>query len=317
MTNPAFRQAALDLYRFQYGSCAIYRDYCKALRRFPEAVSGLEEIPFLPLSFFKTHRVISGNPSGPFDAIFTSSGTTGADTSRHFVKSLSNYEESFRAGFEAAYGPVADWVILALLPAYLERQGSSLVYMAEALVKESGRPESGFYLYNYPALAAQLAALEAHGQKTLLLGVTFALLDFAEAFPMPLKHTIVMETGGMKGRKKEQTRTEVHTALQAAFSIPAIHSEYGMTEMLSQAYSDGNGIFTPSASMRALVREVSDPLAVHTSGSGILNILDFSNKDSCAFLATEDIGQVYPDGRFEVLGRLDHSALRGCSLLTA
>ncbi len=316
MTNPAFCQAALDCFRVQYESCAVYQDYCQALRRTPERVSLLTDIPFLPVSFFKTHRVISGNPDGPFDAVFTSSGTTGADTSRHFVKSLSGYEQSFRAGFEAAYGPVENWVILALLPAYLERQGSSLVYMAEALVKESDRPESGFYLYDHPALAKQLTDLEACGQKTLLLGVTFALLDFAEAFPMPLKHTVVMETGGMKGRKKEQTRAEVHAALGAAFSIPAIHSEYGMTEMLSQAYSSGEGLFTPSDTMRALVREVSDPLAVYASGSGVVNIIDLSNQDSCAFLATEDIGRVAPDGRFEILGRLDHSALRGCSLLT-
>ncbi len=316
MTNPEFTAQALALHRAQYNTNAVYRSYCEALRKSPETVGVLEEIPFLPVSFFKTHEVISGNSAGPFEAVFTSSGTTGSDTSRHFVKDLSEYERSFRAGFEAAYGSITDWVVLALLPSYLERSGSSLVYMAEDLVQQSKHPESGFFLYEHAALAAQLRALEARGQKTLLLGVTFALLDFAEAFPMPLQHTIVMETGGMKGRKKEMTRTEVHALLKNAFSIPEIHSEYGMTEMLSQAYSSGAGIFTPSATMRALVREVSDPLAVRASGSGVINIIDLSNKGSCAFLSTEDIGTVYPDGRFEIMGRLDHSALRGCSLLT-
>lgn len=317
MTNPEFTTEALALFRSQYETCAVYQSYCDALRRNPENVSSLTEIPFLPVSFFKTHKVVSGNPEGPFEAVFTSSGTTGTETSRHSVKDLSVYESSFRAGFEAACGPVTDWVVLALLPSYLERSGSSLVYMAEDMVRQSKRPESGFFLYEHEALVARLQALELRGQKTLLLGVTFALLDFAEAFPMPLHHTVVMETGGMKGRKKEMTRAEVHDVLQKAFSLPEIHSEYGMTEMLSQAYSSGKGIFTPSATMRALVREVFDPLAVSESGSGVINIIDLSNKHSCAFLATEDIGTVYPDGRFEILGRLDHSALRGCSLLTA
>lgn len=315
MTNPEFTLAALSLFRRQYETNEIYRSYANALRRSPGAVSTLEEIPFLPISFFKTHRVISGN-SASFEAVFTSSGTTGADTSRHFVPDISVYEKSFREGFEAAYGPVEDWVILALLPSYLERSGSSLIYMAEDLVQRSGRPESGFFLYDHQALADRLRALEARGQKTLLLGVTFALLDFAEAFPMPLKHTIVMETGGMKGRKKELTRPEVQAILKDAFGLPEIHSEYGMTEMLSQAYSKGEGIFQPSATMRAWVREVADPLSVSPSGTGVINIIDLSNEESCAFLATEDIGRVYPDGSFEILGRLDHSALRGCSLLT-
>lgn len=316
MTNPDFTAAALALFQEQYRSCAVYRSYCEALRTSPETVAALSEIPFLPISFFKTHEVISGNTGGPFDAVFKSSGTTGADTSRHFVKDLSVYETSFRAGFEAAYGPVTDRVFLALLPSYLERSGSSLVYMAEDLVKQSSHPESGFFLYEHAALAARLQVLEARGQKTLLLGVTFALLDFAEAFPMPLQHTVVMETGGMKGRKKEQTREEVQAILKNAFSCARIHSEYGMTEMLSQAYSSGEGIFKPSATMRALVREVSDPLSVSLSGTGVINIIDLSNKGSCAFLATEDVGKVYADGSFEIMGRLDHSALRGCSLLT-
>ena len=315
MTNPEFTLAALSLFRRQYETNEIYRRYANALRRSPGAVSTLEGIPFLPISFFKTHRMISGN-SASFEAVFTSSGTTGPDTSRHFVPDISVYEKSFREGFEAAYGPVEDWVILALLPSYLERSGSSLVYMAEDLVKRSGRPESGFFLYDHQALADRLRALETRGQKTLLLGVTFALLDFAEAFPMPLKHTILMETGGMKGRKKELTRPEVQAILKTAFSLPEIHSEYGMTEMLSQAYSKGEGIFQPSSTMRALIREVSDPLSVSLSGTGAINIMDLSNEESCAFLATEDIGRVYPDGSFEILGRLDHSALRGCSLLT-
>ncbi len=315
MKKEDFEKAALALYHVQYEGCAVYQSYARALRRTPDAVSTITDIPFLPISFFKTHTVVTGNPDGPFDAVFTSSGTTGAETSRHFVRDISVYERSFKEGFTAAYGPAKDWVILALLPAYLERSGSSLVYMAEALVRESNHPESGFFLYDHAALAERLRECEVRGQKTLLLGVTFALLDFAEAFPMPLHHTIVMETGGMKGRKKELTRHEVHTILKDAFSLSAVHSEYGMTEMLSQAYSNGEGIFTPSSTMRALVREVQDPLCVTMEGSGALNIVDLSNQQSCAFLATEDLGRVHANGTFEVAGRLDHSALRGCSLL--
>jgi phenylacetate-coenzyme A ligase PaaK-like adenylate-forming protein len=316
MTNQDFTDAVFQTFRRQYEAGGIYRQYADALRKTPGTVQAMTDLPFLPVSFFKTHRVGPHPEHTKAEAIFTSSGTTGADTSRHIVPQLALYEESFLNGFEAAYGPVADWVILALLPAYLERSGSSLVYMAEQLIRQSGHPESGFYLYDHAALAQQLRALEARGQQTMLLGVTFALLDFAEAFPMPLKHTVVMETGGMKGRKKELTRNEVHELLKHAFRISQVHSEYGMTEMLSQAYAREGGLFTPAATMRALVREAADPLSVGRSGTGVLNIIDLSNQDSCAFLATEDLGIVYPDGRFEVRGRLDHSALRGCSLLT-
>ncbi len=316
MTNQDFTDAVFRTFRKQYEAGGIYRQYADALRKTPDTVQALTDLPFLPVSFFKTHRVGPHPEPKAVEAIFTSSGTTGTDTSRHIVPQLALYEESFRNGFETAYGPVTDWVILALLPAYLERSGSSLVYMADQLIGWSGHPESGFYLYDHAALARQLSALEAHGQQTLLLGVTFALLDFAEAFPMPLTHTVVMETGGMKGRKKELTRSEVHALLKEAFRIPQVHSEYGMTEMLSQAYAKEGGVFTPAATMKALVREAADPLSVGRSGAGVLNIIDLSNQGSCAFLATEDLGIVYPDGRFEVRGRLDHSALRGCSLLT-
>ncbi|RYD50725.1 MAG: acyl transferase [Sphingobacteriales bacterium] len=316
MTNRDFEKAALQTFRKQYKAGGIYRQYADAVRKTPAAVQTLTDLPFLPVSFFKTHRVGPDPECKGAEAIFTSSGTTGADTSRHLVPYLALYEESFLNGFEAAYGPVTDWVILALLPAYLERSGSSLVYMAEQLIQRSGHPESGFYLYDHAALARQLSELEARGQQTLLLGVTFALLDFAEAFARSLTHTVVMETGGMKGRKKELTRGEVHELLKHAFRIPQVHSEYGMTEMLSQAYAKSDGLFTPSATMRVLVREAADPFSMGRSGSGVLNVIDLSNQDSCAFLATEDLGVVYPDGRFEVRGRLDHSALRGCSLLT-
>ena len=218
--------------------------------------------------------------------------------------------------FEKAYGPVHEYCILALLPAYLERANSSLVLMADEFIKRSSHAQSGFYLYNYPALAETLVMLEEQKQKTLLLGVTFALLDFAEQFPISLKNTIVMETGGMKGRRKEMIREEVHTVLKKAFGGSSIHSEYGMTELLSQAYSKGEGIFECPPWMKILVREEDDPFAVtDRAGRGVINIIDLANIYSCSFISTDDAGQLYADGKFEVLGRIDNSDIRGCSLM--
>ncbi len=311
-----FEDAALRLFGWQYRTNDLLRAFADALKRPPAQVSALSDIPFLPISFFKPQRVASGIWEDA-ELIFRSSGTTGGSDGRstHFVRSAAVYEASLLQGFEEAYGPAADWVFLALLPSYLERDDSSLVHMARTLMAGSRHAANGFYLDDFEKLAQTISLLEAVGQKTLLLGVTFALLDFAEAFPMPLRQTSVMETGGMKGRREEWTRAQVHNFLAAQWNLSAVHSEYGMTELLSQAYAPQDGIFKPSPTMRVFVREVNDPLDVSATGSGVLNIVDLANIHSCAFIATEDLGTVYADGSFEVMGRMDHSALRGCSLM--
>lgn len=310
-----FNELALELFRFQYQHNELYRRYTDTIHTVPAEVKLVEQIPFLPISFFKTHTVATGvfRP----EAVFESSGTTQTTNSRHPVKSLDIYRQSFRKAFERFYGPVKEWCVLALLPAYLERQHSSLVMMADDLIRESGHPDSGFYLYNFSELSQKLKNLEASGQKTLLLGVTFALLDFAESFPQPLKHTVIMETGGMKGRKKEMIREEVQEVLKGAFGLDRIHSEYGMTELLSQAYSRGEGLFECPPWMKILLREEDDPLQVQSGQSrGVINVIDLANIYSCSFIATDDAGKLYRDGTFEVLGRVDNSDIRGCSLMT-
>jgi hypothetical protein len=308
-----FAALALEIFRFQYEHNAIYRLYTDTLGINPASVQAITEIPFLPVSFFKTHTVKTTDFTP--EAVFESSGTTGARGSLHEVKDLGLYQKSFTAGFEQFYGPVKDWCIIGLLPAYLERSNSSLVVMVDALIRESGHPDSGFYLYEHGKLFELLGRLEARGQKTLLIGVTFALLDFAESYSLPLRHTIVMETGGMKGRRKEITRAELHDFLTARLGLTVIHAEYGATELLSQAYSDGKGLFTCPPWMRVLPRAEDDPLETREQGEGILNIIDLANLYSCSFLATEDIGRIHPDGRFEVAGRVDNSDIRGCSLM--
>jgi hypothetical protein len=309
-----FDQYCRSVYTFQRDNNPVYREWCR-LTGGDTAYDNKTQVfpPALPVSFFKTHSVVCG----PFipEAVFESSGTTGMQTSRHYVKEMDLYRQSFMNGFKQFYGSPGDWCILGLLPSYLERQQSSLVAMVDALIKESEHPDSGFYLYNFSELAGILQLLEAAGQRTMLIGVTFALLDFAAAFPMPLQHTVVMETGGMKGRKKEMTRMEVHAILQEAFSLPAVHSEYGMTELLSQAYSKGAGRFVCPSWMRVLVRDEEDPMLVKTEGRGVLQVIDLANVHSCSFIALEDVGMVYPDGSFEVWGRMDNSDIRGCSLL--
>jgi hypothetical protein len=268
----------------------------------------------LPVSLFKTHQVYCGNQVP--EAVFTSSGTTGMVTSQHAVAHLHFYETSFRLAFEQYYGMVEQYAVLALLPAYLERSGSSLVYMANALIQQSGQADSGFFLTATGALQQILMRREAAGAPSLLLGVSFALLDFAEQHAMPLKHTIIAETGGMKGRRRELTRMELHDELCKAFRVNAIHSEYGMTELLSQAWSNGHGVYKCPPWMRVYVRAEDDPGTIKPSGTGILCIADLANLYSCSFIETQDIGHLYPDGSFEVLGRLDYSDIRGCSLLT-
>jgi phenylacetate-coenzyme A ligase PaaK-like adenylate-forming protein len=315
VTQNNFEAEALALFRFQAENNTIYREYIRLLGLDPLNVSRLHEIPFLPIEFFKTHRVATTEFTT--DLLFESSGTTGTIQSQHWVKDPFIYERSFLEGFRLFYGNVENWCVLGLLPSYLERKHSSLVYMVEDLVKRSGHPSSGFYLYDHEKLKTQLKALEAEGQQTLLIGVTFGLLDFAEEHPMQLKHTVVMETGGMKGRRQEWTRQEVHQMLQAQLGVSSVHSEYGMTELLSQAYSSGEGIFKPVPWLKMFVREEDDPLKIYQEGKGVLNVIDLANVYSCAFIATQDLGHVYPDGRFEVLGRIDHSDVRGCSLMLA
>lgn len=310
---------ALQLFHYQYDNNPLYHEYCRLLSRSPENVHNLTEIPFLPISFFKTHTVLTAPAmADACELEFRSSGTTGMETSRHLVWSANVYTESLLAGFREFYGDPADYAILALLPSYLERANASLVHMAKVLMEHSGHRDNGFYINEWDDLAQTILRLQASGQKVLLLGVTFALLDFAETHPMSLSDSIiVMETGGMKGRRAEMTRKEVHDILKSAWGLSYIHSEYGMTELLSQGYSAGEGIYRPSSTMQVLVRDINDPLEVMPYGSGVLNVVDLANIYSCAFIATEDIGKVYPNGSFEVLGRLDHSMLRGCSLMTA
>lgn len=315
VTDPGFEKLALEIFEFQYQHNSLYRQYVDTLHTDTRSIKLVNQIPFLPINFFKTHAVKTGD----FEpvATFESSGTTQTVNSKHYIKNLSVYEESFLKGFEKFYGSVDEWCILALLPSYLERKNSSLVVMADDLIKKSNHPQSGFYLYNHAELADQLKLLENKGQKTLLIGVTYALLDFAAQFPMNLRHCIVMETGGMKGRREEMIREEVHSILKTAFGLNEIHSEYGMTELLSQAYSNGQGIFACPPWMKVLLREEEDPFAVtNKPGTGVINIVDLANVYSCSFIATDDAGKIHPDDRFEVLGRIDHSDIRGCSLMT-
>ncbi|MGQ0739907.1 MAG: LuxE/PaaK family acyltransferase [Bacteroidota bacterium] len=313
-TNPAgFGQAAMDIFRYQATHNEVYGAYLRALGIDYDKVQSIAAVPFLPVRFFKSHVVQSGNFRAK--AIFESSGTSGTVNSRHAVKDPALYEESFTRCFELFYGPVKDYCIIGLLPSYLERKNSSLIWMVDKLVRLSEHPQSGFYLNEYAQLAAVLSELDKRKQKTLLIGVSFALLDFAEQYPQPLQHTIVMETGGMKGRRKEMIRAELQEVLKKAFAIPAIHSEYGMTELLSQAYSQGEGIFRCPPWMKILVRDEEDPFVVKQGGSGTINVIDLANIHSCSFIATDDAGKLNADGSFEVLGRVDGSDLRGCSLM--
>ena len=309
-----FQEMALQAFLYQYKHNTIYAQYAGAVGRQPAKVVTLGDIPFLPIRFFKSHKVITGAFESA--AVFESSGTTQTIKSLHYVKNSVLYKQSFMTAFQQFYGPVSDYCIIGLLPSYLERSHSSLVVMADELVKQSNHPRSGFYLYEHEKLYALLLALEQQKQKTLLIGVTFALLDFAEAHSLHLRHTIIMETGGMKGRREEWTRQQVHDFLTAKLGVTTIHSEYGMTELLSQAYSAGNGIFYCPPWMKILLREDDDPLRISNTSTGIINVIDLANIDSCCFIATDDAGKLYPDGGFEVIGRTDNSDLRGCSLMT-
>ncbi|MCY7421739.1 MAG: acyl transferase [Chitinophagaceae bacterium] len=310
-----FSGLALRIFQLQYHSNVVYKAWVDALGIDTFSVTTINEIPFLPVSFFKSHEVVA--EILPAEQIFTSSGTSQTINSRHFVTDVSIYEQSFFKGFEHFYGAVTDWCIICLLPSYLERHGSSLVYMVDHLIKATHNADSGFYLYNFDKLALLIQQQEARKQKTMIIGVTFALLDFAMAYPMRLQYTTIVETGGMKGRKREMIRAEVHQVLKENFELKNIHSEYGMTELLSQAYSKGNGIFKTLPWMKVFARDEDDPLQVHDTGKGLLNIIDLANINSCSFIATDDVALIYEDNSFEVIGRMDASDLRGCSLLVA
>jgi hypothetical protein len=315
VSGPDFENLALDIFRFQVENNEIYGKFIQALKIDPSTVTTIGKIPFLPISFFKSHEVVSGQFLP--EIIFESSGTTGSLASKHFVKNKTLYIKSFTDSFRLFYGDPKDWCILGLLPSYLERSSSSLVLMVDELIRVSGHRAGGFYLYNHESLKDTLLQLELEGQRTLLIGVSFGLLDFGEHYNLFLDNCTVMETGGMKGRRSEITRQELHRSLIASFGVQRVHSEYGMTELLSQAYSPGEGLFSCPPWMRVLVREDDDPLSLNTAGKGILNIIDLANLYSCSFIATDDIGIVYNDQRFEVQGRMDHSDVRGCSLMVS
>lgn len=310
-----FFSVAKEVMQHQYDKNPVYKAFTDHLGKETRNVKRINEIPFMPVEFFRNHPVITGRIQ--VETIFQSSGTTGTTPGRHFVKDLSLYEESFLRSFGQFYGNPEDFVIAALLPSYQERSGSSLIYMVERLIEKSGHRLSGFYRENIEELISNLQGKKIHGRKVLLIGVTFALLDLAEKVSPDLSGVIIMETGGMKGRRKELTRAELHSVLTKKLNTETIHSEYGMTELLSQAYSYGNGIFRSPAWMKILIRDPQDPLTVYAEPgkTGGINIIDLANINSCSFIATSDLGKLYEDGSFEVLGRFDHSDIRGCNLM--
>ena len=309
-----FNTMAFAVFKHQFAHCKVYRSFCDLLNVHPSDIQHIQDIPFLPIEFFKTHQIVSN--TNPVKEIFTSSGTTGMSVSKHFVTDISLYEQSYLKGFEYFYGDISEYTILALLPSYLERNGSSLIYMVDDLIKKSNKPKSGFYLNNLEELKDTLLQLEESNEKIMLIGVSFALLDLVETYQFQLKNTVVMETGGMKGRRKEMIRTELHDELKKGFGVAKIHSEYGMTELLSQAYSKGDGLFATPPWMKILIRDTEDPLQLIGQGkTGGINVIDLANINSCSFIATQDLGKTYTNNTFEVLGRFDASDIRGCNLL--
>lgn len=309
-----FNRVALQVFQYQYEHNKVYRQFCRFLKQAPEQVDAIEKIPFFPIELFKSHTVISSDKTP--EIIFSSSGTTGVQTSQHPVIDMEVYKKSFRKGFEQFYGDIQEYTVLALLPSYLERKGSSLIFMVNDLIERSQSKHSGFYLNNLSSLRNKLLELDRAGEKVLLIGVSFALLDLTERFTFNLENTIVMETGGMKGRRKEMIRAELHQHLKQGLGVEKIHSEYGMTELLSQAYSKGDGIFECPPWMKFLVRDPEDPLEIIPRGkTGGLNVIDLANVNSCSFIATQDLGKTFKNGSLEILGRFDNSDIRGCNLL--
>ncbi|MDG1039929.1 MAG: acyl transferase [Polaribacter sp.] len=309
-----FKQISLEIFKQQFKNNKVYRSFCDLLYVHPSDVKELKDIPFLPIQFFKSKKILSSLDE--IQETFTSSGTTGSITSKHFVTDISIYQESYLKGFYHFYGNIKEYTVLALLPNYLERNGSSLVFMVDDLIKKSNKPESGFYLNNLDELAKKLIDLDQKGQKILLIGVSFALLDLIEKQQFNLKNTVIMETGGMKGRRKELIRSELHSLLQNGFGVSEIHSEYGMTELLSQGYSNGNGLFDCPPWMKILTRDTEDALTIQQPNkTGGINVIDLANYNSCSFIATQDLGKVHENGTFEIIGRFDNSDIRGCNLM--
>ncbi len=309
-----FDHHALEVFRFQAKNNVLYKKYLNLLHIDISAIKELEQIPFLPIQFFKTHKILS--TINKVQKMFLSSGTTGMSQSKHYITNIQLYENSYLKGFQRFYGNIEDYIILALLPNYLERKGSSLVYMVNDLIQKSNSIESGFYLNNLENLSNKLTDLDIKNKKILLIGVSFALLDLIEFKKFNLKNTIVMETGGMKGKRKELVKEELHQMLCKGFGVKKIHSEYGMTELLSQGYSKGDGIFKTPPWMKILIRDTEDALTIlPQSRTGGINVIDLANINSCSFIATQDLGKIHPDGTFEILGRFDNSDIRGCNLM--
>jgi hypothetical protein len=311
-----FDELTLQAFAYQFDNNKLYNQYCKHNKiEDKQSILNITQIPFLPIQFFKSKKIVSGAANE--EIIFTSSSTSGQGESKHFITDLSIYQQSFFTAFESFYGPIKDYCFLALLPSYLERKGSSLILMCDELIKASEHPLSNFYLHNHAELLEVLNELNNKKQKTILLGATFGLLDFAEKFQINFPELIVIETGGMKGRKKEMIRSEIHEILQNGFGVNKIHSEYGMTELLSQAYSYGDGLFECPPWMKVKISDNTDPFSfVNENKSGVINVIDLANINSCCFIQTQDIGKINNTNQFEVLGRLDYSEVRGCSLLT-
>ncbi len=314
INEATFFDTAMDVFRYQSTYNQLYVEFLALLSHRSVNIKHLKAIPFLPIQFFKNYAIKSGKWSE--QAVFRSSGTTGASKSRHFVRDLEWYQENARKAFEDQYGSIKNLCILGLLPSYLERDDASLVYMVKDFIDQSKYPQSGFFLNDLDELASTIVNCQQKEIPIVLIGVSFALLDFAEKYNLDLRDCIIMETGGMKGKRKEIIRKELHHKLELALSVPKVHSEYGMTELLSQAYSKGNGLFYPPATMKVFTREITDPFTLQFTGkTGALNIIDLANLDTISFIATDDIARVYKDGSFEILGRMDNSDIRGCNLM--
>lgn len=313
-TNLDFEQQCLEVFQYQFKYNKVYRSFCDLLYVHPSSVKSIREIPFLPIQFFKSKKVITD--SEPEEIVFLSSGTTGTVRSKHYVTAIDWYKKSFRKTIALFYGDITAYTVLALLPSYQEREGSSLIYMVDDLIKSSKNPKSGYFLNDLDALAKELILLDKQGKKVLLIGVSYALLDLIAKQQFQLKNTVILETGGMKGKRREMIKPELHEILKKGFGVGQIHSEYGMTELLSQAYSQTNGLFQTPPWMKVLIRDTEDPLTLLENGkTGGINVIDLANANSCAFIATQDLGKTYADGSFELLGRFDNSDIRGCNLL--
>ena len=309
-----FKKQCLDIYNFQYENNMVYQNYCNMICEDPTDVNEINKIPFLPISFFKTKKILS---TDNFEKVFYSSGTTTNSRSKHFISSLKLYQKSFINNFKLNYSDITQYTILALLPNYYDNKDSSLIYMIEKLIKLSKSKESGFFLDDYVNLSRKLIELDTKKErKTILIGVPYALLDMIDFNQLQLNNTIIMETGGMKGRRKEMVRTELHEKLKRGFGVSKIHSEYGMTELLSQAYSKGDGIFKTPSWMKVIIRDINDAQNLDfNKKSGAINIIDLANYNSCSFIATDDMGKHVNDDEFELIGRVDNSDIRGCNLL--